>query len=153
MLFRSLTWRERVEGCQPADLFISASPSSHARLRLQDPRAIVNSLQGGRGMRSATSDAWALSFILATGPSVLGFAAPVSQLNEEPPQSSAPVAKQCGSIRLLVVNTPDVLLDALLPQFEKETGCAVTMTSTDSGATTPGTRNANPTKRQLWRMS
>ena len=83
-------------------------------------------------MRSATSDAWALSFILATGPSVLGFAAPVSQLNDEPPQSSAPVAKQCGSIRLLVVNTPDVLLDALLPQFEKETGCAVTMTSTDA---------------------
>src|SRR5262245_6067263 len=76
-------------------------------------------------MRLATTDAWALSFILA-------FAGPVSRPNEEPPQSSATLAKQCGSIRLVVVNTPDVLLDALLPQFEEETGCEVTVSSTEA---------------------
>jgi tungstate transport system substrate-binding protein len=83
-------------------------------------------------MRVAATGAWALSFMVATGPSILAFAGPVSRPNEEPPQSSAPLAKQCGSIRLVVVNTPEVLLDALLPQFEEETGCAVTLSSTEA---------------------
>jgi tungstate transport system substrate-binding protein len=38
----------------------------------------------------------------------------------------------CGTIRLAVVNTPDVLLSAVLPQFEEESGCAVTVTSTEA---------------------
>src|SRR5215831_17177127 len=83
-------------------------------------------------MRSATSNAWALSFIMATVPSVFGFAASVPQANDEPPQSTAPLAEQCGSIRLVLVNTPEVLLTALLPQFEEETGCAVTVSSTEA---------------------
>src|SRR5215831_2595558 len=83
-------------------------------------------------MRSATSNAWALSLMVATGPSLLGFAASVPQANDEPPQSTAPLAEQCGSIRLVLVNTPEVLLTALLPQFEEETGCAVTVSSTEA---------------------
>ena len=47
-------------------------------------------------------------------------------------KSSAGLAEQCGAIRLAVVNTPDVLLSALLPQFEEETGCAVTVTTTEA---------------------
>lgn len=39
---------------------------------------------------------------------------------------------ECGSIRLAVVNTPDVLLSALLPDFEEASGCVVTVTSTEA---------------------
>lgn len=47
-------------------------------------------------------------------------------------KSSAALVEPCGAIRLAVVNTPDLLLSALLPQFEKETGCAVTVTITEA---------------------
>ncbi len=49
-----------------------------------------------------------------------------------PGRSSAALLRPCGVIRLAVVNTPDVLLSALLPQFEEESGCAVTVTSTET---------------------
>ncbi len=67
------------------------------------------------------------------GASVLGCSTPAFQANEEAAgKSSAALAETCGGIRLAVVNTPEVLLSALLPQFEKETGCDATVTSTEA---------------------
>lgn len=47
-------------------------------------------------------------------------------------KSSTVLAKSCGALRLAVVNTPELLLSALLPQFTKETGCVVSLTSTEA---------------------
>jgi len=67
------------------------------------------------------------------GASVLGCSTPAFRANEEAAgKSSAALAETCGGIRLAVVNTPEVLLSALLPQFEKETGCDATVTSTEA---------------------
>jgi tungstate transport system substrate-binding protein len=65
--------------------------------------------------------------------SILGCSSSTSGPNDEPARkSSAALANTCGAIRLAVVNTPEVLLSALLPQFEKETGCDVTVASTEA---------------------
>jgi len=67
------------------------------------------------------------------GAGVLGCSLSPSRPNEERAgKSSAALTKPCGAIRLAVVNTPEVLLSALLPQFEKETGCSVIVTSTEA---------------------
>ncbi len=66
------------------------------------------------------------------GASVLGCSTPASRPNDEPAGKSSAALAECGAIRLAVVNTPEVLLSALLPQFEKETGCDVTVASTEA---------------------
>ncbi len=56
-----------------------------------------------------------------------------SSSNEGAPgKSTTALLGLCGTIRLAVVITPDVLLSALLPQFEEESGCAVTVNSTEA---------------------
>lgn len=67
------------------------------------------------------------------GAGVLGCSPSASRPNDEPAgKSSATLIKPCGLIRLVVVNTPDVLLGALLPQFEKGTGCTVAVIVTEA---------------------
>ncbi len=64
---------------------------------------------------------------------VVGGFTSVSQLNQEAAGTlGAALDKPCGTVRLAVVNTPDVLLSALLPQFQEESGCIVAVTSTDA---------------------
>jgi tungstate transport system substrate-binding protein len=75
----------------------------------------------------------ALAVCLTAGLNGLGGSTSESRPTNEPvAKTSEALAKQCGTIRLAVVNTPEVLLSEILPQFEEETGCVVIVTSTDA---------------------
>jgi tungstate transport system substrate-binding protein len=70
---------------------------------------------------------------LAVITNVFGCSTSASRPNNEAlAKTSRAFVKQCGTIRLAVVNIPEVLLSEILPQFEEETGYVVTVTSTEA---------------------
>jgi tungstate transport system substrate-binding protein len=72
-------------------------------------------------------------FASLTAVCALGCSTTTSVPNDVPgTNSSAALGKPCGTLRVAVVNTPEVLLSAVLPQFEEETGCVVTLTTTEA---------------------